>query len=194
MKLLLLRHGETDWNVANKIQGSTDIPLNVLGKEQAKQAANYIDKTEYNIECIYTSGLQRALQTAEIIGEELGLCVLSKDGLEEMSFGEWEGRSWKAIGEENSSVYQRWHKERRYTNTPSGESYDEVVNRVVAALSEIVRNQVEDVLVVTHSAVIMALMAYLRDTPFEEMKKIYKTENCKVIELELEFLKSKGIG
>lgn len=184
MKLLLVRHGETQWNVAKKIQGSADICLNETGRFQAAKLGKTLKEYQNKIAKIYTSKLLRAKETAEIIGAELNLEVKVLEGLEEMCMGLWEGMSWKNVEKEYPKEYQIWFQKRRNTRVPQGESYQEVLERLVPALQEIVKKEKEDTLVVTHSADIMSLMSCVYQTPFHEMIKHYKTENCGIVVLE----------
>jgi probable phosphoglycerate mutase len=87
--LLLVRHGETDWNAEGKLQGHTDRPLNDYGRRQARALADRL--AEESIEAIYASDLSRARETAEILGEKLGLPVAVDPDLREKNWGNWEG-------------------------------------------------------------------------------------------------------
>ena len=80
--------------------------------------------------------------------------------------------------------YQVWRNNRRYQVPPEGESYQQLLDRLLPALSNIAKKEKVNALVVTHSAVIMTLLSYLYDTPFEDMAKNYKTGNAGVVELE----------
>ena len=87
--LLLVRHGETDWNADGRLQGQTDRPLNDFGRRQADRLAGELETDE--IEAIYSSDLARARETAEIVGERLGLPVVLDPDLREKDWGTWEG-------------------------------------------------------------------------------------------------------
>ena len=87
--LLLVRHGETDWNADGRLQGQTDRPLSDFGRRQARQLADDLEDEE--IEAIYASDLARARETAEIVGERLGLPVVLDPDLREKDWGTWEG-------------------------------------------------------------------------------------------------------
>lgn len=189
MKILLVRHGETDWNVQKKIQGKTDIPLNEAGINQAQELAEKLAVWKRQIIGIYTSRLKRAAKTAEIIAKRLGKEYKETDGLEEIDLGLWEGLSWEQAAERFPEEYKIWHDNRRYTRSPEGESYQELLERFLPALQKIVRDKQGedgDVVIVTHSADIMTFMSCLNDTPFYEMVKRYKTANAAVIEIEAE--------
>jgi probable phosphoglycerate mutase len=87
--LLLVRHGETDWNAVGRLQGHTDRPLSDFGRRQAEQLAEELE--DEPLDAIYASDLARARETAEIAGERLGLPVLLDPDLREKDWGTWEG-------------------------------------------------------------------------------------------------------
>lgn len=183
MKLYLTRHGETDWNLQNRIQGQTDTLLNENGRGQAKELANRL-KAGYGIRTIYTSRQKRAQETAEVIGQTIHVTPIVKEGLEEISLGKWEGYTWHQVREQFPEEYQAWYENRRYQVPPEGESYQQLLDRLLPALSDIFEENVENVLVVAHSAVIMTLMSDIYNTPFEEMAKNYKTGNTGIVEID----------
>lgn len=191
MRIYLVRHGETDWNLENKIQGQTDTHLNENGRKQAQELAEKISLELCGIGSIYTSKKVRALETARIIGDKLSITPVVQQGLEEICLGKWEGYTWKQVREVFSEEYQNWHQNRRYQIPPEGESYQQLLNRLLPALDDIVKKEKRDILVVTHSAVIMTLMSYIYDTPFEDMAKNYKTGNAVIVELSAELFNSR---
>jgi broad specificity phosphatase PhoE len=87
--LLLVRHGETDWNADGRLQGHTDRPLSDFGRRQARRLAEELDGEKF--EAIYSSDLARARETAEIVGGHLGLAVALDPDLREKDWGTWEG-------------------------------------------------------------------------------------------------------
>jgi 2,3-bisphosphoglycerate-dependent phosphoglycerate mutase len=87
--LLLVRHGETDWNAEGRLQGQTDRPLSEFGRRQARRLAEELDGERFD--AIYASDLARARETAEIVGERLGLRVVLDPELREKDWGTWEG-------------------------------------------------------------------------------------------------------
>jgi broad specificity phosphatase PhoE len=87
--LLLARHGETDWNADGRLQGQTDRPLSDFRRRQARQLGE--DLVDEKLEAIYTSDLARARETAQIVGERLGLPVVLDTDLREKDWGTWEG-------------------------------------------------------------------------------------------------------
>lgn len=184
MKLFFVRHGETDWNVLKKIQGSTNIPLNDLGLIQAECLGKQLLKEDLHIGKVYCSKLLRAKVTADMIAQMLGVPCQILEGIEEMNMGQWEGMTWKEVPEKYVDDYEVWHKNRRYTRIPEGESYQDVIFRVFKALKELVKNHEDNILIVTHSAILMSMQSYLYDTPFYEMAKRYKVRNAGMVTVE----------
>lgn len=189
MRLIFVRHGETEWNVHKKIQGCTNIALNDMGLLQAESLGRQLKKEEFHIEKIYSSKLERARGTSEIISDMLGVPFEILEGLEEMNLGVWEGKTWKDVPILYPTEYENWHQNRRYTKIPEGESYQDVLERVLKALKQVLSGKEQDVLLVTHSAIIMTLLSYIHDTPFHEMSKRYKVRNAGMVILDESELK-----
>jgi len=187
MKLFLIRHGQTDWNLKGKIQGSCDIELNHTGMKQAEELSNKILEEGYKFSKIYSSLQRRAVKTAEILSLATNLDYISIEGLEEMNLGKWEGLSWTDVKEKYQMEYEQWYINRRYTRTPRGESYQDLLERVLAVIHKIINENCEDVVIVTHSAVIMSIQCYVTNTPFDEMMK-FKTDNTSITEINSELL------
>lgn len=177
MIFYFIRHGETDWNVRKKIQGKTDVPLNENGLKQAKELAKELTGQKLDVVRAYTSPQQRAAETARIAAEALGIGCVSLDGLREMDLGEWEGSNWEIIEQTCGEVYEHWNSHRRYTRTPGGECYNEVLGRALDSFQVILEREQGNVLVVTHSAILMVLRCYLAGLPFEEMLR-FRTKNA----------------
>ena len=140
--LLLVRHGETDWNAAGRLQGHTDRPLNDYGRRQAKELAERL--AGEGADAIYASDLVRAKETAEIVGERLGLTVVVDPDLREKDWGTWEGLT----GDE------RVHVEFE------GESTEDHRDRVMGAVRRIVaRHPEQRIVVVTHGGSLRRIQA-----------------------------------
>lgn len=189
MAIYLARHGETDWNLKGLIQGHTDIPLNETGKQQAYELAAAIKDKGISINRIYSSDMKRARETAEIVAKELSVEAQALKGIQEVNLGRWEGHTWKQVRELFPDEYRVWYENRRYEVPPEGESYEQVLQRVVPVLSGIALKEDENVLVVVHSAVIMSLLSYVYDKPFEEMSRNFRTKNGEITELEKSMIK-----
>ncbi len=190
MKLYFIRHGQTDWNEAGKIQGSCDIELNAKGLQQAENLSKTLQKEANTITKIYTSHQKRAQQTATIVGQAFGTEPIIIDGLQEVNLGHWEGLSWSEVKGQYPLEYEEWHHNRRYAKPHRGESYQEVVERAMNAIHTIVSDNSCDVAVVTHNAVIMCLQCYLTDSPFEDMKR-FKSDNAAITVIDSDLLHNK---
>ena len=181
--MLFVRHGETDWNKLEKIQGSTDTDLNETGLRQAEELGETLEKEVHKIRKIYSSRQKRAKVTADKIAGYLGATVEVLDGLEELNLGVWEGLSWTEVQSRYPKEFAVFAADRRYTRIPEGESYQMMLERLLLALQKVIGEQDEEVLLVSHSAVIRGLMTYLSGTPFEEMMQ-FKIPNLSVYEVD----------
>ena len=187
MKLFFIRHGQTDWNVEGRIQGSKDIELNETGIRQAEELGRKIVDSEYKFSKIYSSPKKRALKTAEILSNYTDIEYIPIEGLQEINFGNWEGISWEDVKSKYPDEYFEWHEKRGDTKPPNGESYFEMLDRVLIALHKIIDENTDNVAIVTHSAVIMCLQCYLTNTSFNKMLK-FKTENASIVEVDSDLL------
>lgn len=165
-RIFLVRHGETDWNLAGRLQGSHDIPLNDLGREQAAETARVIERLSGGAAVLdyVASPLMRAAQTMAILRAELGLPpdqFRRDDRLKELAFGRWEGFTWPELRRRDPvSVNARDADPWNYV-PPSGESYAMLSVRVMQALSELVR----DTVVVSHGGVVRSMLHALAGMP-----------------------------
>lgn len=183
MKLYFIRHGQTDWNIRGMIQGSKDTELNEAGIRQAEELSSRIISSGITFSKIYTSRQKRALTTAQILSNAVSVEYLPAEGLEEINLGDWEGLSWREVRENYPAEYEEWYHKRRYTRAPNGEAYQDMLERALKAIHTIIKANIEDVAIVTHSAVIMCLQCYITDTPFNEMGK-FKSENADITEID----------
>jgi broad specificity phosphatase PhoE len=151
-EILLVRHGETDWNVAQRVQGHTDRPLNDNGLAQARALAEELQGEQ--IDAVYASDLARARETARAIAEPRGLPVEELPGLREKHFGTWEGLHADEIRERFPEAH---------ANGPwgDGETGEELATRVLAALAEIAERHPDGrALVVTHGGPVRAVLRH----------------------------------
>jgi broad specificity phosphatase PhoE len=146
--LYLVRHGETDWNAERRIQGSTDIPLNTVGRGQAEATGRLLARREWDD--IYSSPLSRALETATIISAETGLGrPQSIDAIVERNYGAAEGLNWEQVEREFPGD----------TPVPGRETHPEVAERVIPALVGLASSrQGTALIVVTHGGVIRSVL------------------------------------
>lgn len=171
MKIYFLRHGETDWNQLEKIQGRIDNPLNERGRDQAKQAAHIYQNDMFTH--AYASTLFRAVETARIILGERPINVEEDDRLIERDFGELEGQ--------NHSAY--YECEKNGVLPPSVETKEVIFTRVHAFFQEIVqRHEANDIiLVIAHAHAIRTWAEKMFSQDFLFSTRLY---NCQGIEIE----------
>ena len=190
MIFYFVRHGETDWNVLKKIQGTTDVPLNETGLRQARELAEKLVKEKYQIDRVYSSPQIRAQVTAQTAARALQKeCVILQD-LSEMDLGVWEGDNWPNIEAVYGEKYHYWNAHRRYVPTPGGECYNDVLKRVFKALEFIMKQEKGNVLILSHSAIILSLRCYLAGLCMDDETMLqYRAKNAEVIEIDSEEIK-----
>ena len=131
--LYLFRHGQTEWNKLKKIQGTTDIPLTDLGIQQAMKLPNHLK--DKNLGVIYSSHLQRAWKTGEIVAEKLEIDIIKNDHLHEVFCGDVQGKTAKEIQSEFGLEFdERWRgydPKDDHMRFPNGESKVEARERMV---------------------------------------------------------------
>lgn len=134
--IIIIRHGETDWNVEGRYQGQADPSLNQRGFKQAHKLAGEL--TNSDLELIYTSPLQRSFQTAQIIADHLHIPLYTDARLSEINQGEWQTRLRAEIEGLYPDLFQRWETEPWEVTPPNGEHLTEVQARVYAAIDDII--------------------------------------------------------
>jgi len=180
--ILLARHGETDWNSERRWQGHADQPLNDVGREQAGELAETL--ADRAIDVVYSSDLVRAHETALIIAERLELRVEVDAGLREVDVGDWAGRLLTEIEDADPEAFQLWRQGRKAWN--GGESYEEMGERVVAAVLRLAaRHPGQTLLIVTHGGSIRACRATAAglDYAASRVAAIGSMANCELAEL-----------
>lgn len=161
MDLILIRHGETDWNLQERMQGQTDTPLNARGTAQAHRAAARL-AAEHQIEVLYTSPLVRARVTAEIIADKFNLDPIGDVRLTERGVGQLEGLTLPEIGTAFPDVYKAWRDDKERVLLPGAEDTDEFQRRVLSFL-EMARDRHagQCVAAVTHGGTLSMLFGTL---------------------------------
>ncbi len=161
MHLILLRHGETDWNIQGRMQGRTDTPLNAQGLTQAQRLAERLMREE-QIDAIYTSPLARARITAEIVGQKLGLKPIPDERLMERGAGVFEGLTAPEFAERYPDLHRAWLNEAHRPNLPGAEARDDFHRRVAAFLDSIrAEHPHQRIAVVSHGGTLSMLLATL---------------------------------
>jgi phosphoserine phosphatase len=175
--LYLARHGQSVSNADRRFQGAQDVPLSELGRRQA--AALSAALRGRRLAHVYTSPLERARRTAEIVVAELGVTLTVVDDLRELSLGEWEGRTVEEIRALPGDPYAQWIRDPLTNLPPGGEPLPTVQRRALAAVDAIAAAHPdgEDVLVVAHGGVISAYLAYHLGLPLSAIWRL-TLSNC----------------
>ena len=164
-RLYFIRHGRSIWNAERRIQGRSDPPLDEMGREQARKLAERMRGGE-TLAALYASPLQRARETAEIVGEALGLEVIADDRLREYDVGDLAGLTWSQIEERFPGVARRWSEADESLELPGAEPHAQFRVQMVAVVEEIVaRHAEESVGVVSHGGAIGAYLNHLLNIP-----------------------------
>lgn len=171
--IYIIRHGQTDWNLKNKLQGHTDIPLNEEGIKQAYAAKELLK--DIKIDMVFSSPLKRAVQTSKIISTSK---TILEDRLLERGYGHLEGN--------HKSTYNKNHlwnidTEKNFSNI---ETMQELEERVFSFLDEIKQYKDKNILIVSHAGTMRMIMKYFKGMPESNNMLDFSVENGVVHTLE----------
>jgi broad specificity phosphatase PhoE len=158
-ELILVRHGETEWNIQEVFRGRIDVELNETGLKQAELLAKYLSNTK--IDAIYSSPLRRALKTAKIIASHRRLKVEIAPGLTDFDFGKWQGLPHQEVKLRYKKLYAQWLKNPHLARMPDGESLNDVRERALGVVKEAVARHEGTVVFVSHRVVNKVLICAL---------------------------------
>ncbi len=158
-QVILVRHGETEWNVTEVFRGRIDIGLNETGVKQAELLAEHL--SEMKIDAVYSSPLRRALTTAEKIANYHKLDVVITPGLMDLDFGEWQGLSHQEVRNKYKELYAQWKSHPDRVRMPAGEGLDEVRKRAMSVVDKVIAEYEGSVVLVSHRVVNKVLICAL---------------------------------
>ena len=158
-EIILVRHGETEWNVKEVFRGRIDIELNETGVKQAELLAEYLSEVE--IDAIYSSPLKRALKTAEMMASHHNLDVEIAPGLIDFNYGEWQGLPHQEVRNKYKELYGEWTKNPHRVRMPAGESLNDVRKRVMGVVDDAIARYEGTVVLVSHRVVNKVLICVL---------------------------------
>ena len=165
--ILLIRHGETDWNRSGRIMGTRPVPLNQNGLTQAARLAIHL--TALKMPALYSSPLLRTRQTADILAATLHVPVVEEPGLGEIGVGEWEGRYWHEF--EGDPARVNFYRLPEEAHAPGGETLAEVGRRAVASVERIAGQAgTRSPIFVTHADVIRTIVAHYLEASLQIMR------------------------
>ncbi|WAH38863.1 histidine phosphatase family protein [Alicyclobacillus dauci] len=190
MKVYLVRHGHATLNMegaADRFCGRTDVPLSERGRAQARELGKVL--RAQGISRIYHSGLQRSIQTAEIILGEFSdnrarVDLSLAEGMQEVPFGEWEGKTKAEVRSLDSVLYEQWEKQPASTVIPGARPFLPLYEAAIASLSALkgLHNQ-ENIVVVGHSTINRLILIGLLGADLNKYR-IIRQDNCAINVLE----------
>jgi len=155
-RIYLVRHGETEWNKEKVFRGRIDIALSERGRKEALALSQFLAKER--IQFIYCSPLKRARETSEPLVEKTGIKAEILEGLIDMNFGEWEGKSVSDVEKDYPELFKLWVSQPEKAVFPEGETLAQVRDRAMSALEEVVKNHPQGTGVVISHRVICKLL------------------------------------
>lgn len=177
--IIIVRHGQTEWNMLGKWQGSADIPLDTRGLEQAELLGERLKY--WRIDVIYSSHLQRAVQTADAIAKHHDLAVQIEPAWRERHAGDCEGMTRAEIIEKYTDMVRIGNFQ-----APNGETHDQLTARIIPAFEQLqTQHAGESILLVSHGGTIAALIAHILGMPHQESWRFTAGYNTGLSRIEL---------
>lgn len=193
--IYFVRHGQTEWNIQGRFQGRGDSALTMLGIEQAKKLHKYMINT--SIDQIYCSSSKRTIHTAELIRGDRNIPVIHADELQEMYFGEWEGKTLEEIKELTEEIYnQFWQKPHELTHFP-GETFEEVRERAVTYVKKLIQMHTnKTLLIVSHGVTLKVLLNTFENQSLDKLftQTMFPPTSITTLQIEGSKINIKGYG
>jgi len=165
--IILVRHGESEYNAKRIVQGHIDTDLTPAGIVQVRLTGEYLKK--FNIQKIVSSDLRRAHRTAVIIGDVLDIPVETDSRIREMSFGQWEGRSYDQIFKTDYETFNRWLQNPVACPLPYQEDIRHFESRIKSFYQDILKFEEKNILVVGHGGSIQGILCVACDIGMENL-------------------------
>lgn len=166
--LILVRHGQTEWDKQNRIQGALDIPLNEGGKKEAEGISHELSR--FKINQLYSSPASCSFSTACEIAIPHKLKVKKIDELSELNLGVWQGLLVKDVKKRYKKQYNIWKTSPTSGRPPKGESMRDGYDRAVSAMHKIIdKHKRENICIVSHDIILSALKCYLKNVELEKL-------------------------
>ena len=167
-EIIIIRHGETEWNKTGRFQGHSDVPLSAEGRAQAAMLGENLAVD--HVDMIYASDLTRAMETAAPLAQRFGLEVISDPQLRELNFGAWEGRNFNDVNTENPNAMKNFYTDPEQADIPESEPFPEFQRRIAGRVREIVaQERGKRIVIVSHGASIRILLADLLSMPIRSI-------------------------
>lgn len=184
--VVLVRHGESEANTAHVFAGHNNAPLTEAGRRQAEETAAELDR-RFRFDCIYTSDLQRARDTAAPIAKRQGLTPISEPDFREIDVGEWAGVKYAEMPTRYPETYGMWQNDLYRCRPDGGEPMADMVARVWKAFDRVVaENRGKTILIASHANPVKTLTARAHGYPPEGISKVPWSRNASVTVIEIE--------
>ncbi|MBM4256312.1 MAG: histidine phosphatase family protein [Deltaproteobacteria bacterium] len=183
VRFLLVRHGETTWNQESRWQGQADVPLSDAGRVQARLLAQRLLTEGRQFHAMYASDLSRAFETAEILGQTLGVPLSPDSGWREMNIGVWSGLTTAEVMARHAV---EWERLRAGEDLPrgGGETFAQFQGRLIQSAQLLAqRHNGEQIVIVTHGGAVRAFLLHCRNLPTTKFREIDKIGNTGVSEV-----------
>lgn len=170
MKIYLTRHGQSQWNVEGRLQGSHDSDLTRKGIEDSQRLNKHLNDRGVELDIIYSSLSSRAITSAKIIRGNKSTQLVLKEELKEMDIGNWQGKTWDQIKRIDPKEYYRyWYAPHLYKANNTGENYYQLQKRVLSFTNKIIQKRKhENILIVSHGVVLNSILGYYQEKPIEQ--------------------------
>jgi len=160
IRIILVRHGQTEWNKFERFRGRVDIDLDETGWKQAEATADKL--AQWEMKAIYSSPLKRTMNTAQPLATRLGLTVQPLEGIIDMDFGEWQGIGIGEVREKYGELFNLWLYHPEKLEIPGAETLEDVRKRAVATIDDVMaKNEDQTIALVSHRVVCKVLLCHL---------------------------------
>lgn len=176
-RIILVRHGETNWNREGRYQGQIDTSLSEKGREQARLLG--VGLKDIKIDAAYSSPLERAYETAKAVADHHGLSIETLEGLTEINHGKWEGLLSDEVKKDWADLVELWQTNPHEVLMPEGEDLRSVQDRAISALEKIVKgHENQTVLVASHDATNKALVCAVLGIDLKNFWQVKQDNTC----------------
>ena len=184
-RIILVRHGQSMGNLVHSFLGHTDLPLTELGHAQAEKTAEFL--SDYDIDVLYSSDLQRAYMTAEHIANKKGLSIIADPQMREIYAGEWENMLFEDIQNNYSNEFTIWRNDIGSSRCNGGESFVELYDRIIPEVTRIAgQNEGLTVCIATHATPIRCVRLKAHGYSFDRARELGWTQNASVTIVDVE--------
>lgn len=168
LRLYLVRHGQTEWNVQKRMQGWEDSALTEKGVNNAIALRKKLDNVEFA--AAYTSTSERTIETARLIIDKRNLSINTNEDLREINLGKWEGKTLDEIKDFYPAQYKYFWENPELYEPVGGETFEQLINRAIKVLNYIISKHTDgNILVITHSVILKSLLMHVKGKTVKDL-------------------------